>query len=140
MHLLHLPVVATLAATTTGDMGAGRATTAEHVQRPTASVEVVPDQTIAMPPMTAMVAERMASLGIAMEARAAIKSAASCQLLLFESRLRRAPVTHFSRLKEPPPCPPPSIFNLPSRPCSKKFRCRHCTFCFPNTTCEVRAL
>lgn len=55
-------------AATTGVMGAGRTATEEHGPQPTTSAEeVVPDQTITMPPMTAMVALHMASLGIAME-------------------------------------------------------------------------
>lgn len=70
-------VAATPAATTTGVMGADKmVATGEGAQQLTTSVEVVPDQT--MPPMTAMVAQHMANLGIAMEGEATIKSAASC--------------------------------------------------------------
>lgn len=92
-------VAAMPAATTTGVMGADKTVaTEEDALQPTTSVEVVPDQT--MPPMTAMVAQHMANLGIAMEGQATINSAASCCpffFFTFESRHRRGAETFFHK-------------------------------------------
>lgn len=76
MHPLLEVVVATPAVTTTGVMGVDKTVATVDALQLTTSVEVVPDQT--MPPMTAMVAQHMANLGIAMEGQATINSAASC--------------------------------------------------------------